>query len=87
MRTTQATNTLAARTLRAALLAAILIGLAVPLLAPRDNPAPATPAPAAHEFVVDGDQFDSAESLQVEHLDVETLRRIIHAPSVDQSRP
>lgn len=68
-------------------LAAILAGLAAPLLGAGGSSAPAAPAPAAQEFVFDGEQFDSTGGLPVEDLDVETLRRIIHAPGGAEPQP
>ena len=66
-------------------LAAILAGLAAPLLGAGGSPAPAQPA--VQQFVFDGEQFDSAAGLPVEQLDVEMLRRIIHAPGGAEQQP
>ena len=83
MRTTQATNTLAAKALRAALLAAILAGLAAPLLGPGGSPAPANALGEQtdwEQLIESSAPVNSAFELPVEQLDVATLRRIIHAP-------
>jgi hypothetical protein len=64
-------------------LAAILAGLAAPLLGAGRSSAPAQPAPELQQFVFDGEQFDSADGLPVEDLDVETLR---HHPRTWRNR-
>jgi hypothetical protein len=68
-------------------LAAVLAGLVAPLLGAGGSAAPAQPEPAAQQFVFDGEQLDGAAGLPVELLDVETLRRIIHAPGGAELQP
>ncbi|HEU5099974.1 MAG TPA: hypothetical protein VFU22_13190 [Roseiflexaceae bacterium] len=90
MRRTQATNTLAAKVLRAALLAAILAGLAAPLLGPGGAPAPATALNEQAEWeqlIETSAPISSTFELPVEELDVETLRQIIQAPNSAASKP